>query len=71
MDTTSCFGVYLLLKNKVFGSLCELFINSCGVMKGLIGISSLCYKKTFLCSRQLKTLLGKNFRLTEHPTMSR
>lgn len=28
MDTTSYVGVYLLLKNKVFGSLGELFINS-------------------------------------------
>ena len=27
MDTTSYFGVYLLLKNKVLGSLGELFIS--------------------------------------------
>lgn len=49
MDTTSYFGVYLLLKNKVFGSLGELFINSYGVEKGLV----LCFQslqRTFICS---------------------
>lgn len=36
MDTTLYFGVYLLLKNKVFGSLGELFIDSYRVKKGLV-----------------------------------
>lgn len=42
METTSYVGVYLLLKNKVFGSLRELFINSYSVKKGLMLCSSRC-----------------------------
>lgn len=36
MDTTSYFGVNLLLKNKVSGSFGELLINSYSVKKGLV-----------------------------------
>ena len=36
MDTTLHVGVYLLLKNKVFGSFGELFISYYSVKKGLV-----------------------------------
>lgn len=59
MDTTSYVGVYLLLKNKVFGWLGELFINSYGVKKGLVLCSSRCYKEPLCAPYGRKTFLIK------------